>query len=114
MPSSRGRREGEQREAVGARLGVDGAEGWQGRARPQVGADGTPAVQVTPSCSLLLPPWSLGLVETAVAGPGSPARPAVIKSGREMKTFFPPCKKRKSFNKEKAPMMHLQALYKPQ
>lgn len=63
MPSSRGRREGERREAVGARLGVDGAEGWQGRARPQVGADGTPAVQGHP---FLLPlaapvvPWPSG------------------------------------------------------
>lgn len=89
MPSSRWRIEGEQRETIRARLGVDGAEGWQGRARPQVGADGTPAVQGHP---FLIPlaapvvPWPSG---NSMAGPGSPARPAVIKWERDEDIFSP-------------------------
>lgn len=82
MPSSKWRTEEEQREAVGARLRVDGAEGWQGRARPQLGADGTPAVQGHPSQRPLaapVAPWPSG---NSMAGPGSPARPAVKKGER--------------------------------
>lgn len=52
MPSSGCSIEEEEREAVGARLGVDGAVGEPNQAPPQRGADGTPAVQGYP----LLPP----------------------------------------------------------
>lgn len=63
MPSSRCRiEEEEEREAVGARLGVDGAEGYQNRAPPQRGADGTPAAQGYPlqlpfAAPMLMVPW---------------------------------------------------------
>lgn len=83
MPSSRCRIEEEEREAVGARLGVDGAEGEPNRAPPQRGADGTPAVQGYP----LLPPWLLGPVGTTRRGQG--AQPGLLlQSGRKMKTLF--------------------------
>lgn len=62
---------------------MDGAKGWQGRAQPQLGADGTLAAQ---GYSFQLPlaapmvPWPSG---NSMAGPGSPARPAVIKWERD-------------------------------
>lgn len=68
---------------MGARLGVDGAEGEPNRAPPQRGADGTPAVQGCPS----LPPWLLGPVGTTRRGQG--AQPGLLlQSGRKMKTLF--------------------------
>lgn len=114
MPSSGWRIEEEQREAVGARLGVEGAKGWQGGAQPQLGADGTRAVQGYP-VQLPLALWSLGPVETARRGqeaqPGS-----LLYSGREMKTFFfSLVVEEKVFQvKGKAPTTRLRALYKPQ
>ena len=89
MPSSRWRVEEEQRQAVGARLGVHGAKGWQGRARPQLGADGTPAVEGAPSqlpLATSMVPWPSG---NGMAGPGSPARPAVTKWERDEDIVFP-------------------------
>lgn len=68
---------------MGARLGVDGAEGEPNRAPPQRGADSTPAVQGYPS----LPPWLLGPVGTTRRGQG--AQPGLLlQSGRKMKTLF--------------------------
>lgn len=43
---------------MGPGLGVEGAEGWRG----DLVTAGTPAVQVAPFSSLLLPLGSLGLV----------------------------------------------------
>lgn len=86
MPSSRCRIEEEKREAVGARLGVDGAEGYQNRAPPQLGADGTPAVQGYPlQLPLVTVPWPSG---NNMAGPGSPATPAVRKWEKDEDLFF--------------------------
>lgn len=88
MPSSRWRIEEEEREAREARLGVDGAEAWQGRAQPQPGADGTPAVQGCPfqllAASRIPRPNGNSMV-----GPGSLARPAVTKWERDEDIFFP-------------------------
>lgn len=102
MPSSRWRIEEEQREAVGARLGMDGAKSWQSRAWPQLGADDTSAPQGHPfQLPLAAPmvPWPSG---NSMAGPGSPARPAVIKWERDEDIFFPLVIKEKVFQlKEK-------------
>ena len=66
--------EEEERGPCGARLGVNGAEGWpEGPAT--AGADGTPAVQAAPSSSLLPPSGSLGLVGTACWGQGAQPGP---------------------------------------
>lgn len=68
MPSSRWRTMEEERGAYGARLGVEGAEGWRG---DPVTA-GTPAVQVAPFSSLLLllgVPWPSGNSMTGARDP---------------------------------------------
>lgn len=84
---------------MGARLGVDGAEGYQNRAPPQLGADGTPAVQGYPlQLPLVTVPWPSG---NNMAGPGSPATPAVRKWEKDEDLFFFPLVIKESLSTER-------------